>query len=129
MKSSTMYYRWLWGKYAWKKYIWKNSQTFSKSKVYVGMHVQSLSFVWLFDNPWIKAFQASLSMSFSRQNIWVGFHFLVQVISLTQGSDCICLYLYLHYSEVDIMWKIFESIMWNWLLVKKFNHSHRLTLH
>ena len=72
--------------------MWKNSQTFSQSKVkvYVGMHTQSLSCVWLFDNPWIETCQASLSMSFSRQNIGVGCHFLLQEISLTQGSD-LCL--------------------------------------
>ena len=36
---------------------------------------QSLSHVWLFATPWIVAFQAPLSMKFSRQKYWSGLPF------------------------------------------------------
>ena len=42
------------------------------------VHAKSLSWVWLFVTLWIVAHQASLSMGFSRQNIRVGCHFLLQ---------------------------------------------------
>ena len=34
--------------------------------------VKSLSFVWLFATPWTVAYQAPLSMGFSRQECWSG---------------------------------------------------------
>ena len=34
--------------------------------------MKSLSHVWLFVTPWIVAFQAPLSMGFSRQEYWSG---------------------------------------------------------
>ena len=44
-----------------------------------------------FVNPWIIAYQAPLSMGFSRQEYWSGCHFL-QRIFLTQGSNQHLLY-------------------------------------
>ena len=38
---------------------------------------QSLRCVWLFASPWTVACQASLSLRFSRQEYWVGCHFLL----------------------------------------------------
>ena len=37
--------------------------------------VRSLSRVWLFATPWIVAYQAPLSMGFSRQEYWSGLPF------------------------------------------------------
>ena len=37
--------------------------------------------------PWTVAYQVPLSMGFSRQEYWNGCHFLLQEISLTQGSN------------------------------------------
>ena len=41
--------------------------------------------VWFFAIPWTIAFQASLSIGFSRQEYWVGCYFLLQGIFPTQG--------------------------------------------
>ena len=41
----------------------------------VWMKVKSLSRVWLFVTPWIVAYQAPLSMGFSRQEYWSGLPF------------------------------------------------------
>ena len=49
--------------------------------------VKSLSHVRLFATPWTVAYQAPPSMGFSRQGYWSGFHFLLQGIFLTQGSN------------------------------------------
>ena len=49
--------------------------------------VKLLSPVQLFATPWMVAYQAPLSMGFSRQEYWSGFHFLLQVIFPTQGSN------------------------------------------
>ena len=49
--------------------------------------VKSLSHVWLFATLWTIAYQAFLSMGFSRQEYWSGCHFLLQGIFLTQGSN------------------------------------------
>ena len=49
--------------------------------------VKSLSRVRLFATPWTVAYQAPPSMGFSRQGYWSGFHFLLQGIFLTQGSN------------------------------------------
>ena len=37
--------------------------------------VKLLSHVWLFASPWTVAYQASLSMGFSRQEYWSGLPF------------------------------------------------------
>ena len=44
-----------------------------------------INHVWLFVTPWTVALQALLSMGFSRQEYWVGCHFFLQGIFLTQG--------------------------------------------
>ena len=43
--------------------------------------------VQLFVTPWNAAHQAPLSMGFSRQEYWVGCHFLLQQVFLSQGSN------------------------------------------
>ena len=49
--------------------------------------VKSLSCVRLFAAPWTVAYQAPLSMEFSRQEYWSGLLFLLQGIFPTQGSN------------------------------------------
>ena len=49
--------------------------------------VKSLSHVWLFATPWTVAYQAPLSMGFSRQDYWSRLPFLLQRIFPTQGSN------------------------------------------
>ena len=49
--------------------------------------VKSLSRVWLFATPWTVAYQAPPSMEFFRQDSGMGFHFLLQGIFPTQGSN------------------------------------------
>ena len=51
------------------------------------MKVKSLSHVWPFVTPWTVAYQASLSMGFSRQGYWSRLPFLLQGIFPTQGSN------------------------------------------
>ena len=51
------------------------------------MSAQSLSRVPSFVTPWTIACKALLSMGFSRQECWSGFHFLLQRIFLTQGLN------------------------------------------
>ena len=58
--------------------------------------VKSLSRVQLFVTPWTVAFQAPLSMGFSRQQTGMGCHFLLQGIFPTQGSNP-CLLCLLHW--------------------------------
>ena len=41
----------------------------------------------LFATPWAVTHQAPLSMEFSRQEYWSGFHFLLQGIFQTQGLN------------------------------------------
>ena len=46
-----------------------------------------------FCNPWTVAHQVPLSMEFSRQEYWLGCHFLLQEIFPTQGSNqCLLLW-------------------------------------
>ena len=47
--------------------------------------MKSVSHVRLFATLWTVAFQAPLSMEFSRQEYWSGCHILLQGIFLTQG--------------------------------------------
>ena len=42
--------------------------------------VKSLSRLWLFATPWTAAYQAPLSMGFSRQEYWMGCHRLLRFI-------------------------------------------------
>ena len=49
--------------------------------------VKSLSHVRLSATPWTVAYQAPLSMGFSRKNTRAGYHFLLQRIFPTQGSN------------------------------------------
>ena len=58
--------------------------------------VQSLSHVQLFVTPWTVACQDPLSMRFSMQEYWSGFHFLLQGIFLTQGSNLHLMWILYH---------------------------------
>ena len=51
--------------------------------------MKSLSHVWLFVTPWTTAYQAPLSMGYSRQEYWSGLPFPSpgEGIFLTQGSN------------------------------------------
>ena len=52
--------------------------------------VKSLSRVRLFATPWTVAYQAPLSMGFSRQDYWTDLpYFLLQGILLTQGLNVV----------------------------------------
>ena len=57
------------------------------------MCAESLSCAWLFVTPWTEACQSPLSMEFFRQQYWVGCHFHLQEIFLTQGlnTSLLCL--------------------------------------
>ena len=63
-------------------------QTAPSRKIYLILHAQSLSAVWLM-TPWTVACQAPLSMGFSSNNNGVGCHFLFQGTS--ESRDRICL--------------------------------------
>ena len=55
----------------------------SSSLLFFSLSVMSNSFATL----WMAARQAPLSMEFSKQEYWSGFHFLLQGIFLTQGLN------------------------------------------
>ena len=50
--------------------------------------VKSLSRVWLFATPWTAAYQAPLSMGFSRQEYWSGVPLPSPITSATQSTSC-----------------------------------------
>ena len=54
------------------------------------------SCVYLYATLWTAAHQAPLSMGFSRQEYWVGCHFFLKGIFLTQGLNLLS-YVYLHW--------------------------------
>ena len=54
---------------------------------YMYSEVKLLSYVRLFATPWTVAYQAPLSMGFSRQEYWSRLPFPLQGIFLTQGSN------------------------------------------
>ena len=85
-------------RYMWTPFLLHQSQWFSSSS---GMPAQqnwthrrwweivksqsySLSLVWLFVTPWTVAWEATLSIKFSRQGSGVGCHSFLQGIFLTQ---------------------------------------------
>ena len=82
--------------------------------------MKSLSHVWLFATPWTVAYQAPLSMEFSRQNTGVDCHFLLQGIFPTQGSNpglLHCRQTLCHLSH-QVSPKIINGVLnnnWNWL--------------
>ena len=59
----------------------------NRDENFSGDEVKSLSRVQLFATPWTVAYQASLSMGFSRQEDQSGLPFLPQGIFLTQVSN------------------------------------------
>ena len=52
--------------------------------------VKSLSCVWLFETPWIIAYQAPLSMGFSRQEYWNGLPLPAVTINWDNCWDTLC---------------------------------------
>ena len=48
--------------------------------------VKSLSRVWLFETPWTAAYQAPLSMGFSRQEYWSGFSTLTKPLQIQERT-------------------------------------------
>ena len=65
--------------------------------------VKSLSRVRLFVTPWTTAYQALLSMEFSRQEYWSGCHLLLQGIFLIQG---------LNLSLLHYRWILYHCATW-----------------
>ena len=61
----------------WSLFIFHNFQDsgYSVINFYVAMKVKSLSHVRLFATPWTIAYQAHLSMEFSREEYWSGLPF------------------------------------------------------
>ena len=62
------------------------------------------SHVQLFATPWTVAHQTLLSMGFSRQEYWSGFHFLLQGIFPIQGSN------YISYVSCIGRWILYHCI-------------------
>ena len=52
----------------------------------VKVKVKSLSRVWLFGTPWTVAYRLLCPRDFPGKSTWVGCHFLLQRISLTQDQ-------------------------------------------
>ena len=61
--------------------------TSRRTQPYIWSEVKSLSRVRLFAAPWTVAYQAPLSMGFSRQEYWSGLPFPSPGIFPTQGSN------------------------------------------
>ena len=59
--------------------------------------------------PWTVAHQALLSMEFSRQEYWIGYHFLFQGIFLTQGLNSYLLH-FLHWQVDSLPLSNLESL-------------------
>ena len=76
-------------------------------------YAQSLSYIQLFATPWTVARQVPLSMGFSRQEYWSGFHFLLQGIFLTQGSNP-CLLPLLHWQADSLPRIAWEAPVESW---------------
>ena len=95
--------------YSWSL-AWRTlSITFNSSPLCVLCHI---SCVHLFATPWIIAHQTPLSWNFPGKNTGVGYHFLLQGIFLTQGSNLHFLHqqvdsLPKHHLTPFIMWFIF----------------------
>ena len=68
--------------------------------------VKSLSHVLLLATPWTAAYQAPLSMGFSRQEYGVGCHCLLHMIVYTFT------YLYIYINIWYIL--IYSNIIWSW---------------
>ena len=87
--------------------------------------VKLLCRVRLFATPWTVAHQAPLSMGFSRQECWSGFHFLLQRIFLTQGLNlglqcCRQILYHLSYREELLNMGIFISVVMEDLSINMF---------
>ena len=79
-------------------YIWKSvllgikslAHIFLSLMYYIYLHIWVLSHfsrIWLFAPLWTTVCQATLSMGFSGQEYWSGFHALLHGIFLTQGLN------------------------------------------
>ena len=70
-----------------------NTREFPQLSFEAVFMLSCFSRVRLFVTPWTVAYQAPLSMGFSRQEYWSGLPFLLQGIFLTQGSNLNLLHL------------------------------------
>ena len=70
------------------------------------------SYIQPFETPWTIAFQAPLSMGFSRQEYWSGLSCLPHGIFSTQGSNPRLLFL-LHCRQILSHWATREFIIQN----------------
>ena len=78
-----------------------SSTTWEEMWIYNFSRLCLLNLIWLFAIPWMRAYQAPLSVEFSRQEYWSRYHLLFQGIFLTQGSNLSLLRL-LHW-QVDFL--------------------------
>ena len=91
--------------YSWSL-AWRTlSITFNSSPLCVLCHV---SCVHLFATPWIIAHQTPLSWNFPAKNTGVGYHFLLQGIFLTQGSNSVVLFLVLW--RLSILFSVMATV-------------------
>ena len=80
--------------------FWKRRECKSGLKFHLRLFcvlcANSLTHVWLFVNPWMVACQSPLSMGFSKQEYWSGWHFILQGIFPTQELNLhfLCLLLW-----------------------------------
>ena len=82
--------------------------------------------VWLFATLWTAAFQAPLSMGFSRQEFWSGCHVLLQGIFPTQGLN-LCLLCLLHWQMGSLLLAPPRKPWWEtWRLHKTVNKKDQL---
>ena len=82
------------------------------------MCAQSLSCVWLFATTWTAACQAPLSMGFSRQEYWAGFHRILQRIFPTQRLNLHLLCL------LHCRWILYHCATWEAQIASvQFSHS------
>ena len=58
-----------------------------------GVYIYVLSYIWFFVTPWTIVHQAPLSMGLSKQEYWMGYHFLLKGIFLIQGLNLHLLHL------------------------------------
>ena len=64
---------------------------------------------WTLCYPMGGRSQVLLSMEFSRQGYWSGYHFLPQEIFLTQGSNLLLLSLF-HWKQILYQWATWEAL-------------------
>ena len=86
--------------------------------------VKSLSHVQFFMTPWTVAYQASPSMGFSRQEYWIGCHFLLHVFikyKMTSQGKCNNTQILFQYLSIFIFAYSAHS---NLLTILKYRHYY-----